>query len=182
MGSCNQLLGEAVAFSLEWSNAKQITFAWLKCLAEFVARERTKPLGRHPLPELPPSGAWANSSSLHRLVRFAQLLERLGVPASVEVQTLGFRGVDRIDRVCVGIERKPAASSRRCAARRDLPKMRGLHAAPRSSCFGIHSTCSRRKGYLTDAFGRRPDFATFPDAVDAVPRVGSLAVSPRKKT
>ena len=52
----NQLLGEAVAFSLEWANAEEITFAWLDCLAAFVARERTGPLGRRPLPDLPPPG------------------------------------------------------------------------------------------------------------------------------
>ena len=52
----NQLLGDSVAFSLEWLNAEEITFAWLQCLAAFVARERTRPLGKRPLPDLPPPG------------------------------------------------------------------------------------------------------------------------------
>ena len=52
----NQLLGDAVAFSLEWLNAEEITFAWLECLAAFVARERTRPLPKRALPNLPPPG------------------------------------------------------------------------------------------------------------------------------
>ena len=52
----NQLLGDAVAFSLEWSNAEEITFAWLDCLAAFLARERTRPLPKQAFPDLPPPG------------------------------------------------------------------------------------------------------------------------------
>ena len=52
----NQLLGDAVAFSLEWANSEEITFAWLECLAAFVARERTRPLPKRALPDLPPPG------------------------------------------------------------------------------------------------------------------------------
>ena len=52
----NQLLGDAVAFSLEWLNSEEITMAWLECLAAFVARERTRPLPKRPLPDLPPPG------------------------------------------------------------------------------------------------------------------------------
>ena len=49
----NQLLGEAVAFSLEWANAEEITMAWLECLAAFLARERARPPGGRALPPLP---------------------------------------------------------------------------------------------------------------------------------
>ena len=52
----NQLLGEAVAFSLEWANSEEITMAWLECLAAFVPRERLHPLGRRGLPGLPAPG------------------------------------------------------------------------------------------------------------------------------
>ena len=56
----NQLLGEAVAFSLEWANTEDVTMGWLDCLAAFVARERTRPLGKRPLPDLPPPGRGFN--------------------------------------------------------------------------------------------------------------------------
>ena len=56
----NQLLGDSVAFSLEWLNAEEITFAWLECLAAFVTRERTGPLRKRPLPDLPPPGRGFN--------------------------------------------------------------------------------------------------------------------------
>ena len=52
----NQLLGEAVAFSLEWANTEDVTMAWLECLAAFVARERVRPQGGRGLPALPPPG------------------------------------------------------------------------------------------------------------------------------
>ena len=56
----NQLLGDSVAFSLEWLNGEGVTMAWLECLTAFVARERTRPLGKRPLPELPPPGRGFN--------------------------------------------------------------------------------------------------------------------------
>ena len=52
----NQLLGDSIAFSLEWLNAEEITFAWLECLAAFVTRERTRSLPKRALPNLPPPG------------------------------------------------------------------------------------------------------------------------------
>ena len=56
----NQLLGEAVAFSLEWANTEDVTMAWLECLAAFVARERLQPLRRRlrarPADDLGPQG------------------------------------------------------------------------------------------------------------------------------
>ena len=56
----NQLLGDSVSFSLEWANAEEITFAWLECLAAFVARESTRPLGSRGVPDLPPPGRGFN--------------------------------------------------------------------------------------------------------------------------
>lgn len=52
----NQLLGDALAFSLEWANSEDITMGWLECLAAFVARERTRPPRERGLPALPPPG------------------------------------------------------------------------------------------------------------------------------
>lgn len=52
----NQLLGDAVAFSLEWANAEEITMAWLECLVAFLARERRRTPGERGLPGLPPPG------------------------------------------------------------------------------------------------------------------------------
>ena len=52
----NQLLGDSVAFSLEWANSEEITMAWLECLAAFLARERRRPPGGRGLPDLPPPG------------------------------------------------------------------------------------------------------------------------------
>ena len=52
----NQLLGEAVAFSLEWANTEDITMAWLECLAAFCARERVRHQGGRGLPALPSPG------------------------------------------------------------------------------------------------------------------------------
>ena len=84
----NQLLGDAVAFSLEWLNAEEITFAWLECLAAFVARERTRPLPKRALPDLPPPGR-----GFHRdlpMSRGRQIGEDDPVPATWEeaVETL----------------------------------------------------------------------------------------------
>ena len=52
----NQLLGDTLAFSLEWANSEDITMGWLECLAAFVARERTRPPRERGLPALPRPG------------------------------------------------------------------------------------------------------------------------------
>ena len=137
----NQLLGDAVAFSLEWLNSEEITFAWLECLAAFVARERTRPLGRRPLPDLPPPGRGFNRDL--PMTHGRQIGEDHPVPATWEeaVETLTVQMRRALETRWRGVLMFEEAFALGCAAfGHDIlhARLRGGVAALRAKVLDLH--------------------------------------------